>query len=480
MQYLKSAQIRDLGVEVDLEFKDLTIIIGRNNAGKTRILQMLSQFFSVVNPENDDDCIVTRKPNTGWFKGNYSRLKDKNELTDNNWSRILRFDSAINKSSNKFELLQSPRGRQNQFAMSAKKTANVVDLLHSLDNTIDDAGGATVERKNGNRALTEEGSGIHNAINITERLEQQRPIYLIDEPENSLFPQGKATLLKKICEKIQGNSQVILTTHDPTFINTHLLRRNLGIGLQEKVNIYAFVENAFIKVNLTDPRTAEANALFLTQTTSTRPIQIALEGATDYFVFKILLQKYLEYKQEADFPNIIERVNFFYVGGANWEHLIWYLPSPEYYTVLMILDGEYREKISKFKLPEHVSTIDFTSNEDYKAIRIFSYSTVSKIPYASPSLTVEIPHDQTANNMPVQRTNKTRLYLLKKEKIERYLEKIFDEKITNKPKPTETATKMYNLPTKRIKEISESKDEDLVEIKAILDWIIDVAKKSAE
>lgn len=72
-------------------------------------------------------------------------------------------------------------------------------------------------RSYGGRSLHEQSHGESFLALAVERFGPDG-LYLLDEPEAALSPQGQLTLLRRMHELIQGRSQFIVVTHSPILI----------------------------------------------------------------------------------------------------------------------------------------------------------------------------------------------------------------------------------------------------------------------
>jgi len=229
----------------------------------------------------------------------------------------------------KKNLTTSAQSRLVQFIRDVVDS-KVIDSRHSLDLVRD------VENQPFTTSITEQGSGVKSLICLVADIlsDRQAKILLIDEPELGLNPSCKHAFLKFLIEQT-NSTQIFLATHDPTFVNPLLWKR-------ESVSIYLFsiVKDEFVKVNLVqskqDPSTF---AGFLPHTTSLKQIHFYVEGTTDVYIFQMFLDKYVKKKFKKDWYRILSKIGIFHLGGDYWSHLLYTVPKSPYSSIV-ILDGD--------------------------------------------------------------------------------------------------------------------------------------------
>jgi hypothetical protein len=195
-----------------------------------------------------------------------------------------------------------------------------------------------IEDEKFDTSILEQGSGIRSLICvIADILESaQNKILLIDEPELGLNPSAKQAFLKFLLEQSK-NKQILIATHDPTFVNPLLWHdRNVSVYL------YSIVDSKFVKVNLEESKTDPSTfAGYLPHTTSLKQMHIYVEGSLDVYIFQTFLEKWVK----ANYHNwyeVINRIGIYHLAGDFWSHLLYTIPEYPYFSIV-VLDGDKRE-----------------------------------------------------------------------------------------------------------------------------------------
>ncbi len=317
MKYIESIITKDWELQSKLrkrmELGDLTIIIGQSNSGKTRILNYINTKAKLIR-----DTL------------RFSIIKEPKFL-----------DVKISKKFNKeikSELIPANRPIVSRLNDTEKFWSQAKTVIKDLDNNITEISSKSINIK-------EQGSGIHSALQTMKTMyKENTDIVLIDEPETSLFPAGKITLLSKIIDLLE-HKQVVIATHDPTFINKHLISQ-MDKENKFDIKIYSCSQGKFNQLNMIDGNLSpDIQAGFLTQTFSGKPVHLYVEGHTDFYVFQALLTKYCISRNISDFVNIINKIAIYQLNGSQWINHIGHLPDIKYYKTITILDNEYESKV---------------------------------------------------------------------------------------------------------------------------------------
>ena len=214
--------------------------------------------------------------------------------------------------------------------------------------------------------LDDQGSGFRSVACLAIDLISSNSAYilLIDEPELGLNPLSKQLLLQFLLEE-SIKRQVIIATHDPTFVNPILWQ-----SADASIYIYSPYKNEYVKINLTqsnsDPETFGG---YLPHTVSLRDTHIYVEGSSDVYIFQSFLRQYCQAKYD-NWSEMINRVGIFHLAGDFWCHLLYTLPNQPY-KCIVILDGDKRkeakevcqiysesnETIVKIKFAENINEI---------------------------------------------------------------------------------------------------------------------------
>ncbi|HYD03383.1 MAG TPA: AAA family ATPase, partial [Alphaproteobacteria bacterium] len=346
------------------ELGDITIFIGRSNAGKTRILRQIHGTIS--------SAVNNYVNNLHIYKNfNFKEYLDHYKFEINS--------SFENKkpSDIKIDMVESPRHNISTFNGLGKKLNKSAESLKYIDPTITDFGTNVVQFNHEfRRNLAEQGSGLQNNVQILDKLHENNNIVIIDEPEISLFPYGKIELLKTIMEE-SDNKQIIFATHDPTLINQYLIK----LMLREKIKIivYSFCKDHFEKLDFDSNLDPETHVGYLSQTYSTKPVHLIFEGQTEFYLFQAFITKYCVNKKISFFPKYLNKISFSYLGGEQWKHNINHLPDVRFYDVLILLDGEYQKDL--MSMVPHVFSFEYFKYEKIK--NLLQDSFVEKINFTN-------------------------------------------------------------------------------------------------
>lgn len=191
--------------------------------------------------------------------------------------------------------------------------------------------------------IDRQGSGVRSLICLGLDIitAKEGSIVLIDEPELGSDPAVKQEFLKFLLEEAK-QKQIFITTHDPTFVNPILWKKQELFKGNVQVFIRSIVKEKFVKVDLKgggnryleEPSTF---AGYLPHTTSLRDIHIYVEGTSDVGVFQVLLYHYLRKKYKQDWLKKLNRTGIYHLAGDHWMHLLHTIPRRPY-TCVVVLD----------------------------------------------------------------------------------------------------------------------------------------------
>lgn len=195
-----------------------------------------------------------------------------------------------------------------------------------------------LEKKEFTTNFQEQGSGVRSMLCLMSDIigYDNAKIILVDEPELGLNPISKQRLLRFLVEE-SVNRQIIVATHDPTFVNPILWS-----APNTAVFLYSLFKKQFVKVDLEgrkeDPETF---AGYLPHTVSLKRLHIYVEGTSDVYILQVFLQKYLR-SRSVNWLDDFNRIGMYHLGGDFWSHLLHTIPESPYLPVV-ILDGDKRE-----------------------------------------------------------------------------------------------------------------------------------------
>jgi len=335
-------------IDQDFELGDLTIIIGRTNSAKTRILRHI---FELINPLNEQ-LIHTKGAD---FKRQFS-------------AQNIEIMQGLNKLES--EYVRAERNPINSSNMTKSALNDFDELSKILDPSIEEVATDHIIFRDGTKMNMQlQGSGIHSINPINAALRSDKQLILIDEPERGLFPYGKIGFLEKTIF-VLDKKQIIFTTHDPTLINPHLISQiiikqkeinsfDYGTIHENKQNsfapdfipnikIYSFSNGVFNKVDFdVDSKEMYGDAGYLSQTYSNKPIHLMFEGLTELHLFPAILIRYGLFKKIDKFFVHFNKISFTNFRGSQWKIQLEHLPHCEYYKTFVLLDGDQREKLDK-------------------------------------------------------------------------------------------------------------------------------------
>jgi predicted ATPase len=162
----------------------VTMLVGQNGSGKSTLLEAIAVSLG-MNPEGG---------------------------TQN-------FDFATRSTHSPLhEAIQLGRGAlrpQTQFFLRAESLYTVATQLEEYAKI--DAPGPPLLDSYGGISLHDQSHGESFLAIVTHRL-GSRGLYLMDEPESALSPQGLLALMRRINELVRAGSQLIVATHSPMLL----------------------------------------------------------------------------------------------------------------------------------------------------------------------------------------------------------------------------------------------------------------------
>lgn len=160
---------------------NVTYLIGENGTGKSTLLEAIA-VGAGFNPEG------------GTFNFNFSTRESHSVL-----EKYMR-------------LVREPRKPKDGFFLRAETFYNVATNIEQLDKE-PGAGGRVIDSFGG-KSLHEQSHGEAFFAAIANRF-SGNGLYILDEPEAALSPLRQMSMLVKIHELVNQNSQFIISTHSP-------------------------------------------------------------------------------------------------------------------------------------------------------------------------------------------------------------------------------------------------------------------------
>lgn len=189
-----------------------------------------------------------------------------------------------------------------------------------------------------------QGSGVRSTICLAVDVltAEKESIVLVDEPELGLNPAAKQALLKFLLRE-KESKQILMTTHDPTFVNPILLSaEDISIYIYSPLydkNTSSPEQPIFVEIDLRQSK--EDPYIFggyLPHPESLKPIHIYVEGSDDVYKIQEILFSYL--KEKSRFLN---KIGIYHLAGSFWKHLLYTIPDKPY-TSIIILDSNKVEE----------------------------------------------------------------------------------------------------------------------------------------
>jgi len=156
--------------------KNITFFVGENGTGKSTLLEGIAVKYG-FNPEG------------GSINFNFSSRNTHSQLYD------------------QITLVKSMRRAKDGFFFRAESFYNVASEIDDLD----------LWKYYGGESLHKQSHGESFFSLIMERF-RGNGLYLLDEPEAALSPQRQLSLIIRITQLIEANSQFIIATHSPILL----------------------------------------------------------------------------------------------------------------------------------------------------------------------------------------------------------------------------------------------------------------------
>lgn len=185
-------------------------------------------------------------------------------------------------------------------------------------------------------------------LDVLKRIEPG--IILFDEPEVGLNQAAKMNLISLVIE-LSKKKQFFISTQDSSIINPFLIS-----GTDISIYVYSPKDGGgFTRIDLKarEEHLCTSSGV-LPHTTSTRRYHIYVEGASDVFIFRVFLEKYLKKEKPQDRFELINNIDLFSLGGNNWVHILYTIPKPPY-KCLVVLDGDKKDE-AKASLSEYAKS----------------------------------------------------------------------------------------------------------------------------
>jgi predicted ATPase len=113
-------------------------------------------------------------------------------------------------------LVRGARRPRTDFFLRAEAFFNLASEIEALDN--EPGGGPPLIDSYGGRSLHEQSHGQSFLSLLVERFGPDG-LYLLDEPESALSPQGQLAMLVRLYELVDAGSQFVIATHSPILLS---------------------------------------------------------------------------------------------------------------------------------------------------------------------------------------------------------------------------------------------------------------------
>jgi predicted ATPase len=132
-------------------------------------------------------------------------------------SRNFAFETRASHSplSDVTRIIRGTRTPRTDFFLRAESFFNLASAIESLD---DGPGGNRIIDSYGGRSLHEQSHGQSFLALLNHRFGADG-LYILDEPESALSPQGQLAMLLRMYELIEAGSQFIIATHSPILLS---------------------------------------------------------------------------------------------------------------------------------------------------------------------------------------------------------------------------------------------------------------------
>ncbi len=194
----------------------VTFIVGENGSGKSTLLEAIATAWG-FNPEG------------GTKNFNFSTQPSHSDL----WQNI--------------RLSKSYRRPKDGFFLRAESFYNVASNIDELD---EGPGGPPLINSYGGTSLHAQSHGESFFALMLNRF-GGRGLYILDEPEAALSPTRQMTMLSRISQLVQDDSQFIIATHSPILM------------AYPDADLYQIKENSLISTQYTDKEHYQVTKSFL-------------------------------------------------------------------------------------------------------------------------------------------------------------------------------------------------------------------------
>jgi predicted ATPase len=113
-------------------------------------------------------------------------------------------------------LVRGARTPKTDFFLRAEAFFNLASAIEDLDN--EPGGGAKIIASYGGRSLHEQSHGQSFLALLVQRF-GPNGLYLLDEPESALSPQGQLAMLRRLYELVAEGCQFVIATHSPILLS---------------------------------------------------------------------------------------------------------------------------------------------------------------------------------------------------------------------------------------------------------------------
>jgi predicted ATPase len=162
--------------------KNVTFIVGENGSGKSTIIEAIATALG-FNPEGG--------------------TKNFNFSTNESHSNLHQY----------LKLTRSFYQPKDGFFLRAESFFNVASNIEQLNNS----GGKPLYDSYGGKSLHDQSHGESFLSVILNRF-SEKGIFILDEPESALSPLRQMTLISRISQLVQQQSQFIIATHSPILL----------------------------------------------------------------------------------------------------------------------------------------------------------------------------------------------------------------------------------------------------------------------
>jgi predicted ATPase len=132
-------------------------------------------------------------------------------------SRNFTFETRASHSplSDVTRIIRGTRTPRTDFFLRAESFFNLASAIEDLD---DGPGGGSIIDSYGGRSLHDQSHGQSFLALLNHRF-GANGLYILDEPESALSPQGQLAMLLRLYELIEAGSQFIIATHSPILLS---------------------------------------------------------------------------------------------------------------------------------------------------------------------------------------------------------------------------------------------------------------------